>query len=154
MHKARGIVLICFFTNVNSTISLCWNISNTLQFFKTQFFNKHQQTNFQKQPINKQYLVIFRWLLPVFLGDKIPPQKFLRKKNLLQLWGFRAANPPGITMGRRCLARRTRAVGRAKVLLKILSSLEFYFWFCRKAWDFFEWFFECFFECLDFLQAF
>lgn len=33
-----------FFTNVNSTISLCWNISNTLQFFKTQF----SQTNLYK----------------------------------------------------------------------------------------------------------
>lgn len=65
---------------MNSTISLCWNISNTLQFFKTQF----SQTNLYKfsETTNQQTIFGDIWVAPPFFwgGDKKHPQKFIRKK--------------------------------------------------------------------------
>ena len=142
-----------FFTNVNSTISLCWNISKTLQFFKTQF----SQTNLYKfsETTNQQTIFGDIWVAPPFFwgGEtKNIPKNSSEKKTSSNSEVSERRIPRGITTGRRCLARRTRwHGGRAKVLSKSYHHWRCFCLFCRKAWDLFEWFF---FECWDFLQAF
>ena len=120
---------------MNSTI--CWNISHFAVLENTIFSQTSTYTNFQKQPINKQYLVIFGWLLP-FLGGrqkttspKIHPKKTSSNSEVPERW---------IHLGLRwgadvSLAGRGLRAGQ-RSYSKSYHHWSCFFKFCRKAWDF------------------